>query len=67
MLGAIVRPEKLHRLPVTSWLLWFQPQLLIHRLSVMIDLLGANLVTLHLSEARARDRDGATCRGAALG
>jgi hypothetical protein len=45
----------------------FEPQLLFHRLSVMIGLLGANLVALHLSEARARQRNGATCRWAAVG
>jgi hypothetical protein len=53
--------------PGGSTLSGFEPQLLINRLSVMIGLLGANLVTLHLSEARARQRNGATCRWAAVG
>jgi hypothetical protein len=55
------------------WKVWrsslgrFEPQLLIHRLPVMIDLLGANLVALYLKKARSRKGDLATRRRPAAG
>src|ERR1700751_4011449 len=62
-LALLLIDRRFYRSP-GSTLSCFEPQLLIHRLSVVIGLLGANLVPLHLSEARARHRKWATPRGA---